>query len=34
MTVDAAFTVETDSDPNPAVGFTEAMKDTGIILTK
>lgn len=31
-TVDAAFTGETDPDPNPAVFFTEAMSNTGIVL--
>ncbi len=31
-TIDAAFTFETDSDPNPASFFTEAMSNTGIIL--
>lgn len=30
--LDAAFTVETDPDPNPAAFFTEAMSGTGIVL--
>ncbi len=32
VTLDAAFTMETDSDPNSAAAFTEAMQNTGIIL--
>ena len=31
-TVDAAFTVETDPDSNPASFFTEAMSNTGVVL--
>jgi uroporphyrinogen-III decarboxylase len=30
--VDAAFTAETDPDPNPAAPFAEALADTGIVL--
>jgi hypothetical protein len=30
--VDAAFTAETDPDPNPTVPFAEALEGTGIIL--
>jgi hypothetical protein len=29
---DAAFTPETDPDPNPAMPFTEALRNSGIIL--
>ena len=29
---DAAFTAETDPDPNPAAPFVESLKNTGIIL--
>jgi hypothetical protein len=29
---DAAFTIETDPDPNPTLPFTEALADSGIIL--
>ncbi len=32
VTVDAAFTVETDPDPNSADVFSDAMADSGIVL--